>query len=351
MYPCLLFSDSWASSPPSTFLPFATASTAAVTSATSDTTDHHRRGVALCLLSAAAFGLMAIFAKEAYRTGVSVATLLALRFAFAAGVFWAIVAARRAASTPPAPRAVLAGLALGAIGYAIQAGGYFGALTRIDASLTSLLLYTYPALVFGAALLLGRERADRRRVAALALATAGAGLVLAGGGAGALDPLGVALALSAAVAYSAYILFADRIVGRIDAFLLSALITTGAALSVTAAGLAGGSLDLGFEPAGWAWIAALALVSTVVAASAFLIALPDVGPATASIVSTVEPVVTVAMAMLCFGERLGGVQVAGGALVLAAVVLLAAKVRVRGPAPHTAGAAPARAFATQPARG
>jgi drug/metabolite transporter (DMT)-like permease len=328
---------------------YATAPTAVVTSATSRTDhQHYRRGVALCLLSAVAFGLMAIFAKEAYRGGVSVLTLLAVRFALAAVAFWAIVAARRSAgaiSVAPARRIMFAGLALGAVGYAAQSGAFFGALTRIDASLTSLLLYTYPALVFGAAVALRRESPDRRRLVALGLATSGAALVLAGGGAGALDALGVALALGAAVLYSGYILVADRLLGRIDAFLLSALMATGAAVTLTLAGLVSGSLHLRFEAAGWAWIAALGLVSTVIAVSAFLTGLPRVGPATAAITSTIEPVVTVSMAMLLFDERLGFVQVAGGALVLAAVVLLAAKVRRRGPSAEPPAPAPARALA------
>jgi drug/metabolite transporter (DMT)-like permease len=319
-----------------------------VTSATSNT--QHGRGVALCLLSAVGFGLMAIFAKEAYRNGVSVTTLLALRFAIAACAFWAIVAARRPLS-PPARGALLSGLALGAVGYAAEAGAFFAALTRLDASLTSLLLYTYPAIVFAAAVALRRERADTRRISALALATAGAALVLVGGGTGALDPLGVALALGAAVSYSAYILLADRVLERLDAFLLSALISTGAAASFAAVGAASGSLDLQLAPAAWAWIAALAVVSTVVAISAFLAGLPKVGPATASIVSTIEPVVTVGLAMALFGERLAGVQVAGGALVLIAVILLAAKVRLRGPSPQAPAPAPARALASQPAGG
>jgi drug/metabolite transporter (DMT)-like permease len=292
---------------------------------------------------------MAIFAKEAYRNGVSVTTLLALRFAIAAGGFWAIVAARRPSSPRPARGILLGGLALGAIGYAGEAGAFFAALTRIDASLTSLLLYTYPAIVFAAAVALRRERADHRRLAALGLATGGAALVLVGGGAGALDPLGVALALGAALSYSAYILVADRVLTRLDPFVLSALIATGAAASFAVAGAARGSLQLGVGATGWLWIAALALLSTIVAISAFLTGLPKVGPATASIASTVEPVVTVGLAMLVFGERLRGVQLAGGALVILAVILLAAKVRFRGPASETAASAPAGALASQPA--
>ncbi|MEN3285632.1 MAG: hypothetical protein V7607_6772, partial [Solirubrobacteraceae bacterium] len=305
---------------------YATAPTAAVTSAISN---DHRRGVALCLLSAVGFGLMAVFAKKAYSDDVSVLTLLALRFTIAAGAFWAIVAARRPRPAAPPRRIVLAGLALGAVGYAAQAGGYFGALTRIDASLTALLLYVYPALVFLGAVVLRRDHIDRRRIVALALATGGAVLVLAGSGTGDLDALGVALGLTAAVAYSVYILVADGVTRQIEPFHLSALIATGAAATLWTAGLVSGSLDLGFEAGGWGWIAGLALFSTVLPISAFLAGLPKVGPATASIVSTVEPMVSVGMAMVWFGERLGVVQIAGGALVLAAVVLLAVNVRGR----------------------
>jgi drug/metabolite transporter (DMT)-like permease len=338
---------------------YATAPTAAVTSATSSDRENaarreHRLGVALCLLSAVGFGLMAVFAKESYKDDVTVLTLLALRFTIAAGAFWVIVAARRARGTVPAAPArhtILAGIALGAIGYAAQAGGYFGALTRIDASLTALLLYVYPALVFLGALALKRDHIDRRRVIALLLATGGAVLVLAGSGTGDLDALGVALGLGSAVAYAIYILVAHGVTQRSDPFHLSAIIATGAAATFWTVGLASGSLDLGFDRAGWGWIVSLALISTVIPISAFLSGLPKVGPSTAAIVSTVEPIVSVAMAMLWFGERLGAIQIAGGALVLAAVVLLAVKVRDRVPAAEATGPAATRALAGEPARG
>ena len=97
-------------------------------------------------------------------------------------------------------------IALGAVGYSAQAGAYFAALRRLDASLLSLLLYTFPAMVTVAAIALGRERANRRTAAALGLASAGLVLVLAGAGAGALDPVGTMLGVSAAVIYSTYVL-------------------------------------------------------------------------------------------------------------------------------------------------
>ena len=147
-------------------------------------------GALLCLASAAAFGAMGIFGKLAYDEGATVGTLLAFRFALAAALFWLLAAATgRARELRAVPRRDVAiALALGAVGYSAQAGGYFAALERLDASLLSLLLYTFPAMVTVAAIALGRERASWRRAVALVLVSAGLVLVLAGRGRGRARP-------------------------------------------------------------------------------------------------------------------------------------------------------------------
>lgn len=283
-------------------------------------------GTLLCLGSAAAFGAMAVLGKLAYDDGATVGTLLAVRFLLAAALFWALVLASGAAHELRAlgGRDVGTGLALGACGYAIQAGCYFAALERIDASLLSLLVYTFPAIVATAAFALGRERIDGRRLAALGLASGGLVLVVAGAGAGTLDPLGAGLGLGAAVVYSTYILVSEGIVARMGPRVLSALVCTGAAAPLTVGAALLGELRPGeLTAAGWGWLAGLALVSTVTAVSLFFAGLRRVGPTTASILSTAEPVVTVLLAFLVFGELLGPVQLLGGALVLGAVLALA----------------------------
>ena len=276
-------------------------------------------GALLCLASAAAFGAMGIFGKLAYEQGASVSTLLATRFSLAAVLFWLFLAgSRRAGDLRALPRRDIAlALALGAVGYSLQAGGYFAALRRLDASLLAMLIYTFPTIVAVAAIALGRERASRHTAAALALASAGLVLVLAGAAAGALDPLGTALGLAAAVVYSAYILSSEGVAARLGPLVLSTLVCTGAAATLTLGGLVGGDLDPGAVSAqGYGWLAGLAVVSTVGAVGLFFAGLRRVGPTAASILSTFEPVVTVVLAFLAFGESLGAVQLAGGALVL-----------------------------------
>jgi drug/metabolite transporter (DMT)-like permease len=276
-------------------------------------------GTLLCLGSGTAFGAMAVFGKLAYAEGASVGTLLSVRFVLAAAIFWALGAARHAGALTT--KDIITALALGACGYALQAGCYFAALARIDASLLALLVYTFPAIVAITAVALGRERLDPRRAIALTLATAGLVLVIAGAGTGALDPLGAALGLTAAIVYSAYVLVSDGIAHRVAPQALAALVCTGAAFTLLAGSTALGTFDPGrLTPAGWGWLAALAAVSTVGAIGLFFAGLKRVGPTTASILATVEPLVTVLLAFLIFNESLGALQLAGGTLVLAAAI-------------------------------
>src|SRR5262245_31098532 len=135
-------------------------------------------GPALCLASAAFFGAMPIFGRFAYEAGVSPGALLLVRFILAAAMLTTLLLARpglrRVADLSARPGrslsrggTILLALGLGAAGYAAQAGLYFAALQRLDASLLSLILYTYPVLVTIAAVLLGRDRLTRWRSLAM----------------------------------------------------------------------------------------------------------------------------------------------------------------------------------------
>jgi drug/metabolite transporter (DMT)-like permease len=279
------------------------------------------RGTILCLASAAAFGAAAVFGKLAFDAGAGVVMLLFVRFALAALVFWVALGFRRELPRP-ARRTLLVALGLGAVGYTTQSGLFFAALTRMDASLLSLVLYTYPVFVTVAAIALGRETPSRKRLGALLVASSGVVLVLAGSSGGGFDLLGAAMGVGAALTYTGYILVSDKVSADLEPLSLSALVTTGAAVTIGLGGAMTGSLDTGFEPAGWLWLALIALVSTVGAVAMFFGGMKRVGPSNAAILSTFEPPVTVALAFVTFGEALTALQLAGAALVLGAVIAL-----------------------------
>jgi drug/metabolite transporter (DMT)-like permease len=279
-------------------------------------------GVIWLVVSAAGFGSMAIFAKEAYAAGVELPTLLAGRFALAALCLWVMVWGGRARLRLSGRQVV--GLALmGGLGYVGQSFAYFTALQTIPAATTALLLYTYPALVTLLAWVLLKERLTAPRLLAVAVAFAGCVLVLGAPlSAQALDPAGVGWGLAAAAIYSVYIIAGTRVTAGVPPLLASAMITTAAALVYGGGGALGGQLVAPPDPTGWVWVAAIAVFCTVVAIVAFFAGLARVGPARAAILSTCEPVITLTLAALMLGEPLTWSQLGGGALILAAILIL-----------------------------
>jgi drug/metabolite transporter (DMT)-like permease len=279
-------------------------------------------GAVLALTSAASFGVMPVLTKVVYDDGAGVAGVLSVRFSLAAVVLLGLARLRREAL--PRGRQLLVLFLLGAVGYVFESYCYFAALERISAGLTALLLYLYPALVVLLTAALLRTRPSGKAGACVAVATAGTALTIGPLGGG--QWTGVLLGLTAALSYSIYIVISSRQVAGVGPFATSAVVMGGAAV-VYDIGAVATHARLPSSGSAWAALVAVALVGTVVAVSTFFAALELLGPADTAVLSTFEPVVSVVVAAVALGEDLTALQIAGGALVLGAVAVLA-----RGPA-------------------
>jgi drug/metabolite transporter (DMT)-like permease len=279
------------------------------------------RGALLVALSASAFGAMAIFGRFAYAGGADVLGLLTLRFVIG-GALLTVIARRRGIEWPRG-RTLGGIVAMGALGYVGQSVCYFVALQYAQASLVALLLYLYPAFVTVLAALWLAERLTLVKGAALVLCLGGSALMV-GGGHG--EPIGIALALTAAVVYSLYIVAGARLTRHVDPLATTAIVCLSAAAVFCAVSIVrifmGAPPQLPTTPLSWAALVAIALISTVTAMLAFFAGLTRLGAARTSMLSTLEPVVTVLLAAILLGERLAPLQWAGGVAVLAAVLWL-----------------------------
>jgi drug/metabolite transporter (DMT)-like permease len=275
------------------------------------------QGVLWIVVSAAGFGAMAIFAKIAYREEVSLTSMLFLRFAIA-GLLLAAWGIRQGMRWPRG-KDLLWVAAMGAVGYVGQAYCYFAALKHASAGLVGLLLYLYPALVTIMSALLYRRRIGAARGWAIAAALAGTALTV--GGDLQSQPLGILLGIGAALIYSIYILAGEGVMPRVGALPAATVVMLAAALvyggAATAEGLAlPRSLDA------WLAVLAIAIFSTLLAILGFFKGLEKLGASDASTLSTLEPLVTIGLALLVLGETITGLQLGGGALILAAVIYL-----------------------------
>ncbi len=277
-------------------------------------------GILFIAISAASFGAMPIFAKYAYLDGVSPNTLLFLRFSIAACCMLIYIAVRRLVF--PKGTLLFALFLMGAIGYGGQSYTYFTALKYAPTGLVALLLYLYPALVVILSVFFLKHKLTIIEVLALFLALTGTVLVL--GVKTSAQMLGIVLGIMAACIYSIYIIVGTRLMKKAE-------IASASTIIMIAAGLFFSILSFieGFEfpktSNGWMHALAISLISTVVAILCFFEGLKRIGPVSASMISTIEPVVTVVLAFIFLGEPTTIYTIIGGMLILSTALLLARK--------------------------
>jgi drug/metabolite transporter (DMT)-like permease len=274
-------------------------------------------GLGLTLLSVVFFAFLGITTKLAYNAGAGLGLLLAGRFAVAAAVLWPLVWLRRSRRLSRVQ--VLSGLLLGC-GYSLHAFLFSSALGRLAPGVVDMLFFTYPALVMVGAVALRRERWTKRGTLALVASTVGTTLVVLGGLQG-IDALGAFLALSSAVAYTAYILTSACQLERFDPVALAALVATGSLATLTVGGIASGGVSLAVDTPAIALVALVGLV-TVGGMSTFVAGIGRLGPSRASIISAIQPALTSVLGFVFFADRLGLGQVVGGAFVIFGVAAL-----------------------------
>ncbi len=278
------------------------------------------KGAILIALSTLGSGSMAIFAKLAYEAGLNVLTVLLGRFVLAAILLW-IVSAVLKANLKIGMKKILTFLGIGIFGYGVMAFLFFTSLKYLTAPVASLLLYTYPAIVFVLSLIARLEKFHKLKLVSLLLSLSGV-LLVVGGNTGVINPRGIAFVLTAAILYSFYILISKHVMDGTSPLAATTYISIGAVIFNLVWALSSGGVIWHVPAIGWFGIAGTALFSTVLTLIFFLEGIKYLGPSAAAIISTTEPVITTALASLVLGEHLTPKQLIGGMVIITGVLAL-----------------------------
>jgi drug/metabolite transporter (DMT)-like permease len=261
-----------------------------------------------------------VCARLAFTNGVNVLTAATLRSLCAAGLLACLLWLRR---TPvlPLPREFKSTLVLGLL-IAAQTVLIQAAVALMPATLAILFFYTYPFFTGLGAALIGAERFSGRLAVALVAAFAGLALVL-GVGAAPVSLAGLAAAIGAALSFAAAVVLTPKLAPGLAAPLRTFyMLATTATLFVA---VLSATLDVhlpGNQP-GWIGLAGLVLFYSAGIVSLFLL-LPLLGPVQSAVILNLEPVAVATIAWIVLGESLTAAQIAGAAIVVAAVIFFQA---------------------------
>jgi drug/metabolite transporter (DMT)-like permease len=274
-------------------------------------------GIALVLFSAVAFAVGPSAARLALDNGSNPITVAALRSAISVALMGLLLVALRGGLRPDR-RAWRWCLLAGAL-QAVTVYAFIGALALVPVGVAVLVFFTHPILIAVIAHLRGRERLTRRKAVLAVLAFAGLAAVLAPG-TGALPPAGLALAGLAALAITGMILCAGRAQEHASSTQVNLIASTASALGFALVATLGGGWQLPANATGWIGILGAGF-GIGIALLAFFAALRHLSVVRATMLSSIEPLLSILFAALVLGERLQPWQWAGATVAILALAL------------------------------
>ncbi len=294
-----------------------------------------RLGYVMAASAAVLWGFNGGISKTILSTGLSPERLAQVRSLGAAVALVAILAVIAPARLRLTRRELPFIVTFGIAGLAFVQWFYFLAIHRLAIGVALLIEYLAPLLVALWARFIYKETVRRRIWVALGLALAGLTLIVnVFGGGTSLSTAGVLFALAGSFAYATYVLLAEHVVGNRDSISLLAwgfLFATvfWAVLDpwwsfpghlLTESTSLGGNLQAWHLPV-WVLAALMIVVGTVAPFFLLISALRHLPATRVGIVAMLEPVVGALVGWAWLSESLGGVQLVGAGVVLAAIGL------------------------------
>lgn len=274
-------------------------------------------GWALGLFATVCFSVAPPITRGLILGGMNPTQILMLRTVIAVGLLLLTIGVTKPSLMRPVAECRKWSLVAGIFG-SIGITSFFWSLTRMDASIASMLVTTSPLVVLLVLAVRGEPISSRSYVR-MALALAGVYLLIGPGGEA--DLFGVLLIFIAICAFAAqYVILQERLRGY-DARSVTLYVIGAMAVCVFLFWLVQGMPWRNPTLGEWSVILVLGLVSTYVARIALFAAIARIGSAQTSMLTPVEVLLTIVWSMLFLGERLTTVQWLGGLLVLGSLLL------------------------------
>ena len=295
--------------------------------------EQHRvaKGYVLAGAGAALFSTKAIFIKLAYMEQANAALMLALRMAMALPFFvavglYAVYQLQKDGKPLPGWDLTIRTLFTGFVGYYISSLLDFEGLVYITAQLERLVLFTYPIFVMFLGWMFFGARLTWLSILAAAITYAGLVVVffsaLPTGGMATV--IGTCLVLGCALTFAIYQLLAKKFITALGSAMFTSIALSGSAFACIAHYIiTSRSFDFSSSPR-FFWLAAgTAFFATVLPSFLVNAGLSRISPQSTSMIATISPLITIALAVWILGEPFTLADALGSTMVIAGVGIYA----------------------------
>jgi drug/metabolite transporter (DMT)-like permease len=216
---------------------------------------------------------------------------------------------------------------LGGVVMALVQVAYFYAISKIQVAAAIFIQYLAPVIVACFSICFWKERLTPGKILALVLSLGGCYLVVGGYSLHLLkmNQLGILAGILSAFCFAAYTLVGEKGMHRYSPWTVIFYSFLFATLTWHTLYPPFQYIKSDFSAVQWGWVIYVSIVGTVLPFGLFLVGVNYVRSTRASITATLEPISAGLFAYLFLGESLQPLQIAGGAMVVAAIVVLQLK--------------------------
>ena len=278
------------------------------------------------IISAVLFGIMPLMTRIVFDHGANGYTAAFFRYAFGSVVLWLVIRADRSKSKLlKISRRQLVSAAVFSLFYSMLLVTLFLAYSYMDTGLATALHFTYPAIVIILNLLIFKSFPAKREIISLCLAIAGVFLMNVGSTA---NIKGMTFAILSGASLALFVVFFEHdSLKDLPTVIATFWISLFAAVVIGAFVTATGNWQFPEDAIGWAMMTVLAISTGVVALVCFQKGVKTCGGVMASILSMLEPVISLVIGWTVFHEDMSVASIIAAVCILCSATVLMIKGR------------------------
>lgn len=283
------------------------------------------KGYLFAAIAAASYGTNPIFAIPLYREGISVTSVLFMRYAMAVAImfFATMIKSPKAFVIKPKYVGLLAFMGILMV---LSSIALFESYKYLSAGIASTLLFFYPVMVAVIMAIFYKERLTKKSWACLVTAFLGVVILSKNDDGGFISLLGLTLVMLSSLSYAIYLVYINRgPMKKINTSTITFYVILGGFLVMIPYCLLDGGLMLPKTTPAWINAIGLGFFPTVISLIFTSRAIALIGSTETAIFGALEPLTAVILGILILGETLTITPAIGMILIFTSVTVLMMK--------------------------
>jgi len=281
------------------------------------------KGILLTVFAATSFGFIPLFAKIAFANGLNPYTFSLFRSLFGSIGLFILLKIRKIDYTLEKEQYKIL-FKVSFIGYSLTMLTLTLSYNYMSTGLATTIHFIYPVAVMVGSIFFFNEKIDKRKIFSLILSLAGMYFLVSFDSLGSTSITGVLLSLFSGFFYAYYILIvAHGNIIEINSFVLIFYISLFNSYVLFAISIFMGKLEISYTFKGIVSTVLVALIANLIGMVSFKAGIKSIGPSTAAILSTFEPITSLILGILIFREILSWYHIVGSILIITSATIVA----------------------------